>query len=279
MPISEDITTYLATQGMGTVGTDIFYEYQPENPAACITVFDAGGPSPEEPPESWRELYVQVRSPDHATGYANIWAALSSILYPTTPDGTFAVGENQYIAQLQDIPSITARDELGRYLFFFRAVVVNLAGNAQADDWLTALANWTTAALPGWMIYSGWRGFKRPSVTWMLTGTQTKERGGSSYLLQKKLTGFLLGRTPNEHAQAAATLITGLACAIKIPLDPTSNTWLTVITPAASADGQSNLLSKATVTLQRVTLRPPIAGALTGTLMDTVTLTKEEIKT
>jgi hypothetical protein len=271
--IAQDIATYLAAQGCGTVGTSIFFDFQPEKPAAVLTVYDAGGPSPQEPPEAWRELHIQVRSVDHASGYTAIWKTLGALLYPPTADGTIDVNSNQYMAQLQGIPAIITRDQLNRYIWSFRVVVCNLAGNVQVDDWLAALATWTAAILPGWTVYSGWRGYKRPSVTWMLTGTTIKERGMGSFWQQKKFTCWILGRTPNEHAFGGVSIVSGLATAIKIPLDVVAGTYLTVLEPTAGTNDPSFLLSQASVTLRRVMLRPQP----TAQLMEQVILSQEEV--
>lgn len=43
-----ELTTYLATQGIGTAATDLFYGLVPEEPDALTTLMDAGG-LPNEP--------------------------------------------------------------------------------------------------------------------------------------------------------------------------------------------------------------------------------------
>lgn len=43
-----ECTTYLATQSIGTVGTNLFYGILPDTPDACVTLFEYGG-MPNEP--------------------------------------------------------------------------------------------------------------------------------------------------------------------------------------------------------------------------------------
>lgn len=54
MLISE-VATYLAAQGLGTVGTDIFYAHLPDNVDNCLAVIDTGGVSPD--------IYIPTKSP------------------------------------------------------------------------------------------------------------------------------------------------------------------------------------------------------------------------
>lgn len=271
--IAQDIASYLQAMKAGTVGTDICYDTQPDEPDDCITVYDAGGPAPDAPPESWREMYIQVRSADHATGYEKVWCILNYILEPT--DGIMTVGLNQYIAQLEEIPSIFNRDQNGRFLFSFRVIVYNIAGTVTADPWSECLVNWTKTQLgTGWNVYGGFKGNKRPAVSWLLNGIQISDnRGRAAYLMKKQFTGIVLARTPNEHASAAATIIGGLSDSIKIALDEVNKKYLTVVTPTARTTGKANLLNQVTLTLQRVTSRPQEEVAT----IDTVILSKGNI--
>ena len=42
-----ELGAYLATEGVGTVGTDIFYGTLPATPEACVALFEYGGIAPE----------------------------------------------------------------------------------------------------------------------------------------------------------------------------------------------------------------------------------------
>lgn len=42
--IGEAFMSYLAAEGFGTVGTDLFLGFQPDSPANCITIYDTSPP-------------------------------------------------------------------------------------------------------------------------------------------------------------------------------------------------------------------------------------------
>jgi hypothetical protein len=42
----DDIASYLATNGAGTVGTSLFKGYAPESPDACVSVYETQGLAP-----------------------------------------------------------------------------------------------------------------------------------------------------------------------------------------------------------------------------------------
>lgn len=46
MAILDALATYLQTQGLGTVATNIFLSRMPENPAVCITLYESQGVGP-----------------------------------------------------------------------------------------------------------------------------------------------------------------------------------------------------------------------------------------
>lgn len=83
---AEDIATFLDTQGVGTIGTDIFCSFMPDTsdaPDECIAVLDTGATfvSPK-----WQrdEVTVQVlvRGPerDYSTGYATAKSVQDALL-------------------------------------------------------------------------------------------------------------------------------------------------------------------------------------------------------
>jgi hypothetical protein len=46
MAVLEDLGAYLEEQGVGTVGTTIFYNAVPETPPSCLALFEYGGAGP-----------------------------------------------------------------------------------------------------------------------------------------------------------------------------------------------------------------------------------------
>lgn len=47
MATLDDLLTYLAAEGVGTEGTDLFYGMMGPNPDACVVLFETGGLAPE----------------------------------------------------------------------------------------------------------------------------------------------------------------------------------------------------------------------------------------
>ena len=72
--ITDDIAAYLATQGVGTVGTDIVKGFLPDTPGDCVAVYQKGGYAPIQPFSIERpQLHVVVRGStyDNAQQKAN----------------------------------------------------------------------------------------------------------------------------------------------------------------------------------------------------------------
>jgi hypothetical protein len=66
-----DIATYLDTQGLGDLGTDIFYSYAPGQKATGIFVLDTGGPKPDSYiPTKNPTFQVFIRAARYVTGKA-----------------------------------------------------------------------------------------------------------------------------------------------------------------------------------------------------------------
>lgn len=74
MSLVSDIATYLQTNGLGTVGTDIFYSYIPDVDGNVIAVIDTGGPTPNVDIQdiSNPTFQIFIRNSDYATGKASL---------------------------------------------------------------------------------------------------------------------------------------------------------------------------------------------------------------
>ena len=48
MGVLEDLGTHLQTEGVATVGTDLFYNYMPDTPDVAVNLVKSGVTSPEE---------------------------------------------------------------------------------------------------------------------------------------------------------------------------------------------------------------------------------------
>lgn len=71
MNMLSDLANYAQAQGLGTVGTDIFYSYKPGNVDAGIFFLDTSGPAPDGYiPTKRPGFQVFVRAADYDTGKA-----------------------------------------------------------------------------------------------------------------------------------------------------------------------------------------------------------------
>ncbi|MTV47760.1 hypothetical protein GJ688_02025 [Heliobacillus mobilis] len=250
---AENIARYIEAVGEGVTAETLFVDTQPDEPNDCVTVYDAGGDSPE-PPEGWREIVIQVRCARHADGYEKVWRVLHAVLYPNA--GVIEAGDEKYTVQLQEIPSIYSKDTRNRYNFAFRAIVQRI-DDVTADPWLTGIADWTGHVLPGWLVYRGWQGNHRPSVTWRLSqNIQVINKNRGMFEIAKQFTGLVMGNTPNEQAAAVMQLVESLGSAIKIPLDIVNRRFLTVGDITAETKSDSLTVGQVSLTLRRMTARP-----------------------
>jgi hypothetical protein len=245
---------YLQDKGEGTLDGDILVDIQPNTPDNVVSLYDKGGIATAEAPETWRELYVQVRDTSHQNCYNRVWRVLGYFLYPAT---TFVeVGDNKYTVQLKEMPSSLGQDGSNRYLSGFRVVVYGVNGVTVADDWLNKLADWSGAVLSGWQVYRIWTGNKRPSVTWKLAGVQLFENSKASYEMRRRYTGSLLGSTPSELASGAAALVQELGCVVKLVLDDSNKRYLWIKEPILEVPSGSLTAGTVSVVLSKVMNRP-----------------------
>jgi hypothetical protein len=69
MSTLDDLTTYLQTAGVGTVGTDLFQGFMPGTPNNAVCVIATGGPQPNpDIPLRSPTFQVLIRSSVYATG-------------------------------------------------------------------------------------------------------------------------------------------------------------------------------------------------------------------
>lgn len=88
----DEIAAYLATQSVGTVGTNIFIGIIPDSPDNCVALFEYGGSAPDlvgtyvERPN----LQVRVRNTSYSTGRAKCASVITALhtLGETTLSGT-----------------------------------------------------------------------------------------------------------------------------------------------------------------------------------------------
>ncbi|MDD3921343.1 MAG: minor capsid protein [Eubacteriales bacterium] len=110
-----EIGAYLAANGIGTVGTTIFYGQMPETPDVCVALFEYAG----EPPESTHDrqhyekpgLQVLVRGTSYATARTTI-ASIETLLH--TLANTTLTGTKYLFVRAVQSPFIFDRDGQNR---------------------------------------------------------------------------------------------------------------------------------------------------------------------
>ena len=92
-----EIGAYLATQNVGTVGTDIFLGLMPDQPDNCVALFEYAGSPPDL---HWNGEYpglqVRVRNTSYAaarTKIGEIMTALHGLYEQTLSDGSEGSGD------------------------------------------------------------------------------------------------------------------------------------------------------------------------------------------
>lgn len=127
MPFLNEIAAYLATNGIGTVETDLFIGRMPESPHACCAVRESGGLPPDH---GFGVAGIQFETPsvqvvcrgeahDYVTPRAladTAWAKLAEV-QATSLSGTFY----NMITPRQS-PFELKRDEKGRVHIAFNAL-------------------------------------------------------------------------------------------------------------------------------------------------------------
>lgn len=61
-----DMADYLAANGIGTIGTNLFVAAEPAQPANCVTLYDTGGPQSDPDANFFRPtIQARVRNVDY----------------------------------------------------------------------------------------------------------------------------------------------------------------------------------------------------------------------
>ncbi|WP_348528335.1 minor capsid protein [Methanothrix sp.] len=112
--IGSDIAAYLAAQGYGTVGTDIFLDELQDLPADQVVVFTGGGPAPDEVQGDpgavdYPNIDVQVRSTSKATARTDAEAIRILLDCNTINDATLYAASSA--------PIYLGRDDNNRHRF------------------------------------------------------------------------------------------------------------------------------------------------------------------
>lgn len=115
--LTDDIAEYLAAQGIGTVGTDIFVDHLPDLPDSCVAVMQTGGQQPSIYLPTKRPTFqVIVRNATHPGGEDRL-ASVRGLLHnlyntPLNSGQTYA-----YYVQASSEGGFIGKDAAGRYEF------------------------------------------------------------------------------------------------------------------------------------------------------------------
>jgi hypothetical protein len=90
--ILNDLATYMQTNSIGTIGTNLFKGYMPDAVNTGVCILDTGGPEPDKYlPTKKPTFQIYIRATDYITGKAKMDAvrALLHQVANTTIGGTY----------------------------------------------------------------------------------------------------------------------------------------------------------------------------------------------
>lgn len=112
MALVDDVATYLAANGIGSVATSIFKSYKPDNPDAQVVVLDTGGPAPDP--------YIPTKNPTfqvyvRGTSFMAARAKIDAVVALLHRAANFTSGSTYFyfILALQE-PGHIGVDDFGR---------------------------------------------------------------------------------------------------------------------------------------------------------------------
>ena len=117
-----EIGTYLQSQGIGTLGTDLFLGLMPDQPDNCIALFEYAGSPPDL---HWNGEYpglqVRVRDKSYPAGKAKIKQIVRVLhgLHETVLGGT-----RYLLVKARGSPEVLMRDENNRIEFFINFEII-----------------------------------------------------------------------------------------------------------------------------------------------------------
>lgn len=114
-----ELGDYLSTNGVGTVGTDLFLGFMPDTPNGCVALYETGGLGPAramrgsagQPVAERPRVQVVARSTSYASARAK--ARDAYLLLEGLGDVTLNGVQYKWVGAVQE-PFMMGRDELGR---------------------------------------------------------------------------------------------------------------------------------------------------------------------
>lgn len=114
MSVVSDVATYLAANGVGTLGTDLFFSYYPDTESALVSVLDTGGPQPEPyVPIYMPTFQIFIRSTSYALGKAKL-ETVRDLLHRQFNDRLVENGTYFYYIVAQSNGGHIGRNEAGK---------------------------------------------------------------------------------------------------------------------------------------------------------------------
>jgi len=115
VPADADISDYLATQGHGTVGTNIFTGWMPDSPDVAISVMQTAGGPPMVHPSTMEYPNVQVLV--RHTSYDSGWTLINNIYDDLHGLANTTINTRVYSIQALAAPVKIAEDAKDRVMF------------------------------------------------------------------------------------------------------------------------------------------------------------------
>lgn len=109
----DEIADYLAAQGLGTVGVDLFVGHLPTAPDTALAVFATGGLPAGSYPLDAPTVQVRSRAENILAAYtrlAEVYDALHGLHHITLPGGTWVLN----CLGVQSAPTGLGQDDAGR---------------------------------------------------------------------------------------------------------------------------------------------------------------------
>jgi len=152
------------------------------------------------------------------------------------------------------------RQALTRGLRFSVAAVeaAERAETVPRDAWTEALIDWTKSLLgAAWSVYGErWPpGYLAPAILWRIVGLESSDGNAAAVKIRKQVTGHVLGRTPNEQAEAVIRIAEELKRSGKIELDAEAKQFVAVQECAAMMEADAMRSGQLSVTLSRRSVR------------------------
>lgn len=113
-----DIALLLQSEGIGTLGADIFLADRPDEPDDVIAIYDTGGfPAEPELPDLRRTVQISVRGKSYAATYSRIWQIYRLLDRPA--ERLITANGRKMIARAIQPPTFNKRDAANRITFVF----------------------------------------------------------------------------------------------------------------------------------------------------------------